>query len=75
MSIKINRLKIRMPAGTSARPEAFAKEIAHGLAQHGPGAVPQQTVHLQLRLRPGHGNVTTQVTDAVARALHNRGQS
>lgn len=50
MSIKINRLKLRMPAGISARPEAFDKDIAHGLTQHDPGAIPQQTDHLQLRL-------------------------
>lgn len=75
MSIKIEHLKIRMPAGTSTQPEVFARDIAHGLAQHSSGSIPHQTEHLRLQLRLGHGNVTAQVTDAVARALRNRGQS
>lgn len=75
MSIRINRLKIRMPAGTSARPEVFARQIADGLAQLGPSVEPQQTNHLRLRLQASGSNASTQITEAMARALRDRRHS
>jgi len=75
MSVKINRLKIRMPAGSSARPEVFARQVAEGLAQRSGGLARLQADHLYLRLPSRKGDMTGAVINALGRALRGNGQS
>jgi len=72
MSVKIQRLKIRMPAGTAAEPEAFARQIADGLAQNASGLGPMKADALHLRLKSGKGDMARPITQALARAVRGK---
>lgn len=73
MSVKIQRLKIRMPAGTTGQPEAFARQIADGLAHHSQGHGPLKADSLHLRLKSNKGDMAAPVADALGRAVRGKG--
>ena len=73
MSVKIQRLKIRMPAGTATQPEAFARQIAEGLSRQSQGLPAVKADSLHLRLKSQKRDMAGPVGDALARAIRGKG--
>ncbi|MFL4470096.1 hypothetical protein ACERZ8_09535 [Tateyamaria armeniaca] len=73
MSIKINRIKLRIPAGMAGTPEGFARSFAARLAQQtSTASAPLDTV--RVRVPQTKGDPAGTVARAVGRAIQNRGK-
>jgi hypothetical protein len=69
MSVKIKRLKLRVPAGTARDPEGFARSVAQRLAQETAGVAEHRADTLQLKLRRPSGDASGAIARAIGRAV------
>lgn len=69
MSVKIGRLKLRVPAGTARNPEAFARAVAQQLAQETAGQGARKAESVQLKLPRPKGDAAAAVARAIGRAV------
>jgi|GEM_PF-2952404 len=73
MSVKIRRLKLRLPSGTARDPEGFARSVAQQLAQETTGFGTHRTGNVQLTLPRPNGDAAGVVARAIGRTVRGRG--
>lgn len=74
MSIRIDRLKLRLPAGTTREPKVFAEAVARGLAREPAAAVPTRIDTLNLRVPQRGGTTPDAVAETIGRAMTGKGR-
>jgi hypothetical protein len=77
MTVKIGRMRLRIPAGAVRRPEAFAAEVAERIAQGAAGIGPVSAESLRLGVKAARsrdGALAGRSGDAVVGALGRRGE-
>ena len=69
MSVKIRRLKLRVPAGATRNPEAFARAVAQRLAQETAGHRTGKVENIKLRVPQPKGDAAGALARAIGRAV------
>jgi hypothetical protein len=72
MSVKIRRLKLRVPAGTARNPEAFARSVAQRLAKETAGYGAHKADNVHLKLPKPRGDAAGIIARAIGRAVRGR---
>lgn len=74
--VKIDRLKIRVPAAAARRPERLATEVAHRIARGVTGLNGMRVQPIQLRVKAGAATgdaLAQRIADAVHRSIRGSG--